>query len=174
ASVGIDDRNRHEVVLGHHLCDFFLVHRGGHRNYLGAHDVGDDRIGLGQKQLPHAHHAHQPAGPVDDVNVGYGLRAGAYLADMLQILLDGHAGADADVLHRHEAAGGVFGIVQEPLDYTGVLGRKQVDELLRLLRMDRADKVRQGVARHMLDNAPGQPTVHVVENAVLIEVLEML
>ena len=133
ASVGVDDRNRHEVVLGHHLCDFFLVHRGGHRNYLGAHDVGDDRIGLGQKQLPHAHHAHQPAGPVDDVNVGYGLRAGAYLADMLQNLLDGHAGADADVLHRHEAAGGVFGIVQEPLDYTGVLGRKQVDELLRLL-----------------------------------------
>ena len=89
---------------------------------------------------------------VDHVEVERVL-AGGRLADVLDGLGDGGVLVHGDEVARHEAAGGVLGILEELLDLLGLLLLHEVEDLVGLLLGQLLDHLDDVVGRHLVEDA---------------------
>ena len=171
----VQDRHGGEVVALHLTGDELLVVGDPHRDDVFVHDLGDGGIQLGQQQAADRHDAQQ-AVFVHHVAGIEGLGLFALLADGRKRLLDVHFLAQADIFQGHQAAGRIFGVVQQlvqafaglgggffqhPLDHPRGHVFQQVGGVVQAHLLDGGDELHVGELIHQL--VPGV-VGHIGEN----------
>ena len=118
----VHDRDGEQVIVRELFRDVLLVVRGAGVDDVRVHDVLKDLVIVAQKQILDRDDALQPAlGGCDIADVD-GLLVLADAADAGDGLADGHVFLQVDVLRRHDAAGGIFGVLEVFVDERARLG----------------------------------------------------
>ena len=112
---------RQEAVPLQQPHGLLLVRPGGDGDDAVLHHIADELAVPRQQQAAHRHHAQQPAAGANHIAGVDGLPVLSGAADVLNGLLHRHRGAQICKFRRHNAAGGMLGILEELVDQTAHL-----------------------------------------------------
>ena len=172
----VHDRQRDQVVLGDDAGHFFLVGLRRHADHVGIGDGANGAGGVGGQQPPQRHHADQVAMGVDREDLEAAL-LGRHLADVGHRLGDGGGVGDGHDVGRHQAAGRLFGILEELLHLLGLLGLHQVEDRLGLRAGQLLDDVGGPLGRHVVEDARdllALQRLHEIEQRLIVQLGEDL
>src|SRR5262249_36756692 len=155
----IDDRNGHQVVLGHDTRDFLFIHRGRDADDVLVADRKHRGGRTCDQQAAQRHRADQVAVAVDDVELE-GPLAKDRLADVLDGVFYGRVFADGHEVRRHQPAGRVFGELEDLLDVLGFVLLHELQDLLGFF------------ARQLLHDVGGVFRGHLVQDAGDLDLVE--
>ena len=166
-----DDADEHPLVVQHrhggevvplHLAgDELLVVGHPHRDDVLVHDVGDGGLQFGQQQAADRHDAQQ-AVFLHHIAGVEGLRLFALLPDGRKRLFDVHLLAQPDVFKGHQAAGRVFGVVQ------------QLVQALAGLRRGFFQHPLDHACRHIFQQVGGVVQAHLLDGGDQLDVGELI
>ncbi len=160
----VHDRHRQQVVLLDHLGHLLLVDVGAHADDVADHDILERLARRDHEQLAQGEDADQVAVVVGDVDVEdhlhvFGLlQGGNRLADQLVL-------AQRENLGGHDAAGGLFAVLEQLLDLLGVLVLHDMKDLFGDFFRHVADDLDGVVVGHLLQDAGDRLLLHLLEQA---------
>ena len=160
----VDHRRRHQVVAAELAGDLGLIGGREHHRPLLVHDVFDLDVPLAAQQPRDIDRAQHLEGRIDDEQLGERLRQiiGRRIAHRVDDVADGPVGRGGDEIRLHQAAGGVFRIVEVALDRGAIHGRQPgkdlllvggveiLDEVGGVVGVERIDRARQQLVRQRL------------------------
>ncbi len=152
ARIGVHDGKRDEIVFGEHFCNGFLIGQRADGNHIFIHDFRDRRaVVFGQQQVLDGNRTQQPARLRDIAGID-GLLIHTGSANACDRLRDGHTRPQRHIFRVHDRACGIFGILQDPVDF------------LAHFRMRLRQNALDDVGGHFLDQICGVIDIQLVDN----------
>ncbi|VTR63896.1 hypothetical protein DESC_100092 [Desulfosarcina cetonica] len=175
AVVVVHHRHRQNIVAGHQLGDFFLIHVGLHGDHIGGHEGLEWGLRFDHDQLSQGTHPHQLAIGVDHVQIERHLHIGEFLLDPFDGLGGGDFLIQGDEIGVHDPTGAVIGKAHEILDLIGTRLVHALEQAVDRLLGQMAEQIGHVIVGHGLEDRHHLFRIHVfdeVDEEIFVEFAE--